>query len=163
MARGLDYYTGLILEVGMVDHPEFGTVGSGGRYDNLASDFTDQKLPGVGISIGLSRLLELAFTHGLVTPTRKSPSQALVTVYSEEDRMRCNAVAQQLRDVGVATEVYPKAVKLGKQIDYADAKGMQYVLFVDSASGAVQVKDLVSKEQRPIESVIEWGQSLRRS
>jgi histidyl-tRNA synthetase len=152
LARGLDYYTGLILEVGLSKYPEFGTLIAGGRYENLASEFTDQKLPGVGVSIGLTRFMDLLFSEGLIDTSRKSPSQLLVAVYSEADRPHCNRIAQQLRDLGVATEVFYKAPKLGKQIEYAEQRGMRYVLFIDSSSKEMQVKDLVTKEQTPVSS-----------
>jgi histidyl-tRNA synthetase len=160
LARGLDYYTGVIVEVGLLRYPEFGTVISGGRYDNLASEFTDQKLPGVGVSIGLTRLMELLFSEKLIDTGKKSPSQVLVTVYSEQDRAHCNNVAHELRSCGVATEVYYKAPKLGKQIEYAEQRGMRYVLFIDGATKALQVKDLVTKEQVPIVSLTAWASSL---
>jgi histidyl-tRNA synthetase len=160
LARGLDYYTGVIVEVGLLKYPEFGTVISGGRYDNLASEFTDQKLPGVGVSIGLTRLMELLFSEKLVDTSKKSPSQVLVTVYAEQDRAHCNKVAHELRSHGVATEVYFKAPKLGKQIEYAEQRGMRYVLFIDGATKAVQVKDLVTKEQTPVSSLAEWASVL---
>lgn len=157
LARGLDYYTGLIVEVGLLKYPEFGTVISGGRYDNLASEFTDQKLPGVGVSIGLTRFMELLFSENLIDTSKKSPSVALVTVYNEDDRPGCNQIAHQLRIAGVPTEVYFKSPKLGKQIEYAEQRGIRYVFFVDSSSKSVQVKDLVTKEQRPVASVSDWA------
>jgi histidyl-tRNA synthetase len=156
LARGLDYYTGVIVEVGLDKYPEFGTVVSGGRYDNLASEFTDQKFPGVGVSIGLSRLMELLFSEGLIETKRISPSVALVTVYDENDRVFCNSVAHELRSSGVPTEVYFKAPKLGKQIEYAESKGMRYVFFIDSSTRQIKVKDLQTKEQREIASIGEW-------
>ena len=163
LARGLDYYTGIIVETGLDKHPEFGSVISGGRYDDLASEFTDQKLPGVGVSIGLSRLMELAFTEGLVATARKSPTEVLVTVYDEGDRPHLNAVAQELRDLGVPTEVFYKCPKLGKQIEYAEAKGIRYVAFVDSTTRAVQIKDIVSKEQVSVSSLTEWVRTVRQA
>ncbi len=162
LARGLDYYTGLIMELGMARFPEFGTLVAGGRYENLAGEFCDQKLPGVGVSLGLSRLMELAASEKLVDMTRKSPTQALVTVLSESDRVISNGVAQELRNAGVATEVFYRSPKLGKQIDYADAKGIRYVLFVDSATREVQVKDLVTKEQVAIPSLAAWAQGVAK-
>ncbi len=162
LARGLGYYSGLIFEVGMIEHPEFGTVVSGGRYDNLASEFTDQKLPGVGGSIGLTRLLDLAFSHNLLDTTKRSPSRALVTVYSEDDRVKCNEIASQLRSCGVPTEVFFRAPKLGKQIEYAEAKGMRYVFFLDSSTGALKVKDLVTKEQTDVVDVAAWFASTEK-
>jgi histidyl-tRNA synthetase len=162
LARGLDYYTGLIVETVFDKHPEFGSVISGGRYDDLASEFTDQKLPGVGVSIGLSRLMELAFTESLVATERKSPTEVLVTVYDEGDRPHLNAVAQELRSLGVPTEVFFKCPKLGKQIEYAEAKGIRYVAFVDSTTRAIQIKDIVSKEQVGVSSLAEWVHSTRQ-
>jgi histidyl-tRNA synthetase len=163
LARGLDYYTGLIVEVGLVQYPEFGTVVSGGRYDDLASEFTDQKFPGVGVSIGLSRLMELLFSEKLVDTSRMSPTQALITVYSENDRVHCNRVAQELRALGVATEVYFKAPKLGKQIEYAEQRGIRYVLFIDSESKLIQVKDLQTKEQAPVHDLATFAASLPKA
>jgi len=162
LARGLDYYTGVIVEVGLLKYPEFGTVISGGRYDNLASEFTDQKLPGVGVSIGLTRLMELLFSEKLVATSKKSPSQVLVTVYSEQDRAHCNRVAEEIRSAGVATEVYYKSPKLGKQIEYAEQRGMRHVIFIDATTKAIQVKDLITKQQTPVVSIAEWASSLTR-
>ena len=161
LARGLDYYTGLIVETGLVKYPEFGSVFSGGRYDNLASEFTSQKLPGVGVSVGLSRLMDLAFSEGLIPTLQKSPTQAVVTVYSEEDRKLCNQVAQALRDAGLSTEVFFKSPKLGKQIEYAEAKGARYVLFVNGGTREVQVKDLTTKEQTTISDLAAWVRSVQ--
>lgn len=159
LARGLDYYTGLIVETGLDQYPEFGSVVSGGRYENLASEFTDQKLPGVGVSVGLSRLMDLLFSENLFPTTQKSPSEALVTVYSEAQRVACNALAHELRAHGVATEVYFKSPKLGKQIEYAEQKGIRHVFFIDDASGARQVKNIVTKEQVGVASVAEWART----
>jgi histidyl-tRNA synthetase len=157
VARGLDYYTGIVVEVGMTDYPEFGTVFAGGRYENLASDFTDQALPGVGVSVGLSRLMELAFDKKLISTEQKTTTQALVAVYSEADRIVCGQIANELRAAGVATEVFYKSPKLGKQIDYADAKGIRYVFFVEDNGAKVQVKDLLSKEQIAVDSLAAWA------
>lgn len=161
LARGLDYYTGLIVETVLDKHPAFGSVISGGRYEDLASEFTDQKLPGVGVSIGLSRLMELAFTESLVPTAQKSTTEVLVTVYDEADRPHLNSVAQELRGLGVRTEVFYKAPKLGKQIEYAEAKGVRYVLFVDSSTRQIQIKDIVTKEQVAVSSLKEWAEATR--
>ena len=160
LARGLDYYTGLIAETTLTKYPEFGSVFSGGRYDDLASEFTTQKLPGVGVSIGLSRIMDLALSEGLVPTDRKSPTQAVVAVYSEDTRKRCNDVAHALRQAGLPTEVFYKSPKLGKQIEYAESKGARYVLFVDGATGEVQAKDLVTKEQTKITDLTAWAKSV---
>lgn len=160
LARGLDYYTGAIFEVVMRDYPEFGSVGSGGRYDDLASEFIDRKLPGVGASFGLTRLLDLAFRNELLKPARKTSAEVLVAVYSEGQRSECNRMADELRAAGVSTEVYYRSPKLGKQIDYAAAKGIRRVLFLKE-DGTIESKDLETKEQKPVVSLKEWGAGLR--
>ncbi|MBX7137747.1 MAG: histidine--tRNA ligase [Oligoflexia bacterium] len=156
LARGLDYYTGVILEVQLEDYPQFGTVASGGRYDDLASRFINKKLPGVGVSLGLTRFLDLAFSNDLFPLDRKSPTQVLVAVNSEQQRKACNEVAQRIRDNGIACEVSLGSQRLGKQIDYADAKGVRFVIFVDPDTQHLEVKDLVSKEQHPIGDLSSW-------
>ena len=104
--------------------------------------------------------MELAFTEGLISTSQRSPTRALVTVYSEEDRRLSNDVAQQLRSAGLPTEVFYKAPKLGKQIEYAESKGVRYVLFIDAATREVKVKDLVTKEQTKIENLAEWARTI---
>jgi histidyl-tRNA synthetase len=162
LARGLDYYTGLIVEVGMDNYPQFGTVVAGGRYENLAEEFCDQHLPGVGVSMGLTRLMELAFTEKLVSTQQRTPTEVLVTVLSEEERTRSNEVAQQLRAAGVATEVFYRSPKLGKQIEYAAAKGIRYVFFVAPEGAGIEVKDLETKEQVGVTAITEWATHRRR-
>ena len=105
--------------------------------------------------------MELAFTENLVPTTQKSPTEVLVTVYDESDRPHLNVVAQELRSLGVPTEVFYKAPKLGKQIEYAESKGVRYVLFVDSGTRQIQIKDIVTKEQGTVSSLKEWAQSVR--
>lgn len=161
LARGLDYYTGMIVEVGMVDHPEFGTVGSGGRYENLASDFSGEKLPGVGVSIGLTRLLDLAFSKGLLPTDKKTPAELLITVYSEAQRLWCNQVADELRAMNIPTEVFYRSPKLGKQIEYAEAKGIKKVLFLNDETKTIEVKDLTTKEQRQVKDLKELATPLK--
>lgn len=156
LARGLAYYTGIICEIGLTGYPEFGTIASGGRYDNLASQFTDQKLPGVGLSIGLTRLMDLVFSANLIPVTAKSPTELVVSVYVETDRKRCNEIADELRELGMPTEVYLKSPKIGKQIEYAESKGARYVLFYDAGTGVIKIKDLKSKEQVEVTSLREW-------
>lgn len=158
LARGLDYYTGLILEGQIIDHPEFGSVCAGGRYDDLASEFINKKLPGVGISIGLTRLVDFFFTHKILQADARSTSEALVTVYAEEQRRAANDLADQLRAAGVASEVFYKSPKLGKQIDYAESKGMRYVFFV-GGDGGVEVKDLKTKTQVRVDNITQWCQN----
>ena len=153
LARGLDYYTGLIVETSLDNFPEFGTVLSGGRYEDLASEFTNEKLPGVGISVGLTRLMELLFSEGLIATNKRTMSELLVTVYDETQRITCNSIAFELRSKGIPTEVYFKTPKLGKQIEYAEQKGIRFVLFLDAESGGMRVKNIVTKEQVDVDSV----------
>jgi histidyl-tRNA synthetase len=160
LARGLDYYTGIIFETLMTDFPEFGSVSSGGRYENLATQFTTQKLPGVGGSIGLTRLMELAFTNGLVSTEQRTRAQVLVTVLSEEQRPRCNELAEVLREQGVAAEVYFKSPKLGKQIDFAAGKGIPFVMFVGEDGQKLEVKDLRTKEQTLVVELASWARTV---
>lgn len=155
LARGLDYYTGLTFETFFDQYREFGSVASGGRYDDLAGQFTNQKLPGVGGSIGLTRLLSFVFEKSLVSTTAKSPAQALITVLSEEQREACNAVATQLRQQGINTEVFLSAPKLGKQIEYAERIGIRHVFFIEQ-DNSIQVKDLSTKVQQKLNGLHEF-------
>ncbi|NNE08937.1 MAG: histidine--tRNA ligase [Gemmatimonadetes bacterium] len=163
LARGLDYYTGTIFEAYLDGQPEFGTVASGGRYDDLASQFTNKKLPGVGASIGLTRLMDLAFQKKLVETGRKSPARALIAIFDESERAACNAVADEVREHGVACEVALKKAKLGKQMQYADAKGIEYVLFVNAETKTVEAKELASGEQKEIEDLAAWCRGVLHS
>ena len=160
LARGLDYYTGLIAEFVFPEHREFGTFAGGGRYDNLASDFTKEKLPGVGFSIGFSRLFDLILSKSLLPLGSKSASQLLVSVYAEEQRSRCNQIAEEFRSQGVACEVYYLSPKLGRQIEYAEAKGMRYVAFLNAETGALAVKDIQTKQQVEVNDIAVWSKEL---
>lgn len=146
IARGLDYYTGTVYETQVVGHEDWGSFCSGGRYDTLATDGRTT-YPGVGISIGLSRLLALLLREGLVTATRMSPTAVLVAVLDEESRPASVAVATALRSRGIACEVAPSAAKLGKQIRHAERRGIPFVWFVGAGEGGDQVKDIRSGEQ----------------
>jgi len=151
IARGLDYYTGSVYETVLVGHEDLGSICSGGRYDTLASDGATT-YPGVGLSIGVSRLVSRLLSAGLVRATRSVPTAVLVAVTSEDDRSRSDAVAAALRARGVPVEVAPSAAKFGKQIRHADRRGIPYVWFVgdadvDGAPGQDQVKDIRSGEQ----------------
>jgi histidyl-tRNA synthetase len=147
IARGLDYYTGTVYETRLVGSEEWGSVCSGGRYDSLASDGRTT-YPGVGISIGLSRLVHLLVTKRGLTADRSTPAAVLVAVTDEESRGRSRAVAAALRARGVPCEVAPSAARFGKQIRYADRRGIPYVWFPGAAEdGSDQVKDIRSGEQ----------------
>ena len=149
IARGLDYYTGTVYETVLNDHPQLGSICSGGRYDNLASHYTSSKLPGVGISIGITRLFFQLREAGLIEQGT-SHVQALVTQMEEKDLPRYLELATQLRDAGISTEVQLEAKKLGKQFQYADRAGVRFVLVLgenEIAKNTVTVKDLRKEEQ----------------
>ncbi|MCT1459512.1 histidine--tRNA ligase [Aestuariimicrobium sp. p3-SID1156] len=143
IARGLDYYTGTVYETLLVGHEKLGSVSSGGRYDALASD-GKVTFPGVGISLGVTRLLAPMITKGQLTASRSVPSVVLVAVDSEESRPHAMKTAAILRGRGIACEVAPKADKFGKQIRYADRRGIPFVWFESN-----EVKDIRSGDQRP--------------
>lgn len=157
VARGLDYYTGSVYETVLVGHESLGSICSGGRYDSLASD-GKRTFPGVGISIGVSRVLSRLFSAGLVEATRSVPTAVLVAVSDEGSRAASDAVADALRARGIPADVAPSAAKFGKQIRVADRRGIPYVWFVsadDDGGGAGdggggvrhEVKDIRSGEQ----------------
>jgi histidyl-tRNA synthetase len=146
IARGLDYYTGTIYETQLLGYESFGSVASGGRYDSLASDGR-QTFPGVGISLGVSRLVAALIGRNLVSVSRSVPSAVLVAVIDEATRHDSEAVAQSLRSRGIACEVAPKADKFGKQIRHADRRGIPFVWFPDGIGHSV--KDIRSGDQQP--------------
>ena len=146
IARGLDYYTGTVYETELVGFESWGSVSSGGRYDSLASD-GKTTYPGVGLSIGVTRLLAPLFSRELLTASRPVPTVVLVAVDDEETRDSAVAVAERLRARGIATEVAPKADKFGKQIRYADRRRIPYVWF--GAPPHSQIKDIRTGEQLP--------------
>jgi histidyl-tRNA synthetase len=141
IARGLDYYTGTVYETTMAGYEAMGSISSGGRYDSLASDGRTT-YPGVGLSIGVSRILVPLVGKGVLTASRPVPSCVLVAVDSEDTRFAAIATATRLRARGIPCEVAPKADKFGKQIRYADRRGIPYVWFSSN-----EVKDIRSGEQ----------------
>jgi histidyl-tRNA synthetase len=145
LARGLDYYTGTVFEVFMQGYESLKSVGGGGRYDALASDGRTT-YPGVGISFGISRTLVPLVARGLLAADRKVPSAVLVALADEDSRPACDAIAQRLRARGIPTEVAAAPQKFGKQIRYAERRGIPYVWF-PGAEGPDQVKDIRSGEQ----------------
>ena len=149
IARGLDYYTGTVYETTLNDHPGIGSICSGGRYDNLAANYTKSTLPGVGISIGLTRLFWQLREAGLVK-TADSSVQVLVTQMDAAQLPECLAIAKELRDAGIATEIALEGGKLGKQLKYADRAGIRFAVVMgedELARGAVAVKDLRRGDQ----------------
>jgi histidyl-tRNA synthetase len=144
IARGLDYYTGTVFETRMAGFEGIGSICSGGRYDSLASDGR-VTYPGVGISLGISRMLVPLLARGWLTASRSVPSAVLVALPSDDDRARSDAIAQMLRARGIATEVAPAATRYGRQIRFAERRGIPYVWFPDSGD----VKDIRSGDQVP--------------
>jgi histidyl-tRNA synthetase len=159
IARGLDYYTGTVYETTLNDHPAIGSVCSGGRYDDLAGHYTKSKLPGVGISIGASRLY-WQLREAKLAPTAESTVAALVTNMGDANLPDYLALAAGLRAAGVNTEVVMEAGKLGQQFKYADRAGVRFALVLGSnelAKGTVTVKDLRegAQSELPRESLAE--------
>ncbi|MGO4385268.1 histidine--tRNA ligase [Specibacter sp. RAF43] len=147
IARGLDYYTGTVYETVLVGHESLGSICSGGRYDALASK-GNRKFPGVGLSIGVTRLVSRILSQEFASASRSVPTAVLVTLADDDSWSAAQEVAAALRARGISTEVAAKAEKFGKQIKYADRRGIPYVWFTD-ADGAHQVKDIRSGEQVP--------------
>ncbi len=148
IARGLDYYTGTVYETLLSGHEDLGSISSGGRYDSLASDGRGT-YPGVGISIGVSRILGRLLGRGELVASRSVPTCVLVAVTDEEHRARSNSVAQALRARGIPVEVAPSAAKFGKQIRHADRRGIPFVWFTgdEGDDEGDSVKDIRSGEQ----------------
>ncbi|HZB65935.1 MAG TPA: histidine--tRNA ligase [Ornithinibacter sp.] len=146
VARGLDYYTGTVYETQLVGNEAWGSVCSGGRYDSLASDGRTS-YPGVGISIGLTRLVHLLIAKRGLTASRSTPAAVLVAVVDEESRTASRHVASVLRTRGIPCEVAPAASRFGKQIRYADRRGIPFVWFPGVAGDGDQVKDIRTGEQ----------------
>ena len=151
IARGLDYYTDSVYETFLDGAAALGSICSGGRYDNLASQ-GNRKYPGVGLSIGLSRLVSYMLHTAGAHANRVSPASVLVAVWNEEDRSASNQIANQLRARGIAADVAPTAAKLGKQIKYADKLGIPYVWFPADKSAqdaSDEVKNIITGDQQP--------------
>ena len=146
LARGLDYYTGTVFEIHMEGFEFLKSVGGGGRYDALASDGRTT-YPGVGISFGISRSLVPLIQRGLLSSDRKVPSVVLVALADEESRPASDAVAQRLRARGIPTEVAAAPQKFGKQIRYAERRGIPFVWFPGADAAPDQVKDIRSGDQ----------------
>ncbi len=148
IARGLDYYTGSVYETTLVGHEGLGSICSGGRYDSLASDGV-HTYPGVGLSIGVSRLVARLLGAGLVEASRGVPSAVVVAVVDEATRGESARVAAALRARDIPAEVSPTAARFGKQIRYADRRGVPFVWFPGADGGPGEVKDIRSGDQVP--------------
>lgn len=150
IARGLDYYTGTVYETVLDDFTQIGSICSGGRYDDLASHYTKSKLPGVGISIGLTRLFWQLREAGLVAGVDESSVQAMVALMEETQLTDSLDIARRLRAGGINTEVQMEPKKLGRQFQYASRAGIRFVVLAgedELARGVVTVKDLAREQQ----------------
>ncbi|HRD74004.1 MAG TPA: HisS family protein, partial [Aquimonas sp.] len=149
IARGLDYYTGTVYETTLNDYPQIGSICSGGRYENLAGHYTRSHLPGVGISIGATRLFWQLREAGLIQ-SAESSVEVLVSQMDEARLPEYLALATQLRRAGINAEVQLEAKKIARQFQYADRAGIRFVLMLaddEAARGVVSVKDMRKQEQ----------------
>ena len=150
IARGLDYYTGTVYETFMTDHPEIGSICSGGRYDNLAEYYTDKQLPGVGISIGLTRLFFVLEEQGYLNDSLiTAPADALILPMTD-DLAPAIALATKLRTAGIRTQLYTEQKKFKQKMTYADRLGIPYILLLgedEIAQGKISLKNMATGEQ----------------
>ena len=153
LARGLSYYTGAIMEINVPDLA--GSLGGGGRYDNLVGMFLDQSIPACGFSLGLERILVVMGERGMFPPTlATTPADVMIAVFDTADMSHAMRVAGALRGSGLRVLVYPDADKIGKQIKYADSRGIPFVAILGSdeiANGTLTVKHLAAKTQNVYE------------
>ncbi|CAN7266554.1 histidine--tRNA ligase [Pseudoxanthomonas sp. LjRoot143] len=150
IARGLDYYTGTVYETQLDGYPQIGSICSGGRYEDLASHYTKSKLPGVGISIGLTRLFWQLREAGLIAGSDESSVQAMVALMDDGQLAGSLDIARRLRAAGINTEVQMESRKLAKQFQYASRAGIRFVVLAgedELARGVVTVKDLQREQQ----------------
>ena len=150
IARGLDYYTGTVYETTLLDYTEIGSVCSGGRYDNLAEYYTDRQLPGVGISIGLTRLFYVLGEQGLLNPSLPTSPADVLILPMTQDLTPAIQLATRLRGASVRTQLYTEQKKFKAKMNYADKLGVPYVVFLgddEIAAGLVACKDMTSGEQ----------------
>ena len=153
IARGLDYYTGTVYETTMLDHPEIGSICSGGRYDNLAEYYTDKQLPGVGISIGLTRLFFVLEDQGYLNDALNTAPADVLILPMTEDMAPAISLSTQLRSSGVRTQIYGEQKKFKQKMNYADKLGVPYVVFLgddEIKQDKVSLKDMRSGEQELI-------------
>ena len=150
IARGLDYYTGTVYETTLLDHPEIGSVCSGGRYDNLAEYYTNKQLPGVGISIGLTRLFYVLGEQGMLNDAVSTAPADVLILPMTEDLSPAIELATTLRANGVRTQLYAEQKKFKAKMSYADKLGIPYVIFLgddEIAAGEIKWKDMSTGEQ----------------
>ena len=150
IARGLDYYTGTVYETTLLDHPEIGSVCSGGRYDDLAGYYTEKQLPGVGISIGLTRLFYVLDEQGLLNPELSGAAADALVLPMTADPAQAIALAEELRSQGIRTQLYGEQKKFKQKMAYCDKMGVPYAVVLgedEIAAGKCSVKNMVTGEQ----------------
>ena len=153
IARGLDYYTGTVYETMLLDHPEVGSVCSGGRYDNLAEYYTDKQLPGVGISIGLTRLFYVLQEQAMLNETLPTAPADVLILPMTEDLSPAIAFATACRSAGVRSQLYTEPKKFKAKMNYADRIGVPFVAFLgedEIQNGVVSLKDMTSGDQEKV-------------
>ena len=154
IARGLDYYTGTVYETFMLDHPEIGSICSGGRYDNLAEYYTDKILPGVGISIGLTRLFYVLQEQKMLNEEANTAPADVLLLPMTEDLSHAIALATQLRQAGIRVQLYAEQRKFKAKMNYADKLGVPFVVFLgedEIREGVVACKDMSSGQQTKLD------------
>ncbi len=164
IARGLDYYTGTVYETAMLDHPEIGSICSGGRYDNLAEYYTDKQLPGVGISIGLTRLFFVLEDQGYLNQGMNTAPADVLLLPMTDQLSPAIAAATALRQTGIRTQLYTEQKKFKQRMSYADKLGVPFVLILgedEIAQGKVTLKDMATGQQQTL-SLEEAAQQVRR-
>ena len=151
IARGLDYYTGTVYETTLLDHPEIGSVCSGGRYDNLAGYYIEKQLPGVGISIGLTRLFYVLDEQGLLNPELPTAPCDVLVLPMTENTAAAVALAEQMRSSGLRVQLYGEQKKFKQKMSYADKLGVPFAVLLgddEISAGKCSLKDMRSGEQQ---------------
>lgn len=150
IARGLDYYTGTVYETFIKDHPEYGSVCSGGRYDNLAEYYTKKSLPGVGISIGLTRLFHVLSENGFLNRVVENPVEVLVVPMTEDVAYAVN-IAAKLRNAGISTQIYLEGGKFKKKLTYGNKLSIPFCVILgtdEMESGQLTIKNMITGDQK---------------
>ena len=157
IVRGLDYYTGTVFETFLDDFREIGSVSSGGRYDNLSEYYSKEKLPGVGASIGLTRLFWCLRDLGLLSPQKRSTADCLIIPFSENELEKSFEIAKQLRENGKNVEVLLEQMKIAKAFKFADKRGVNFTLVIgeqEIAENRFELKDMKTGEKIPLEDFL---------
>lgn len=153
IARGLDYYTGTVFETNIDNYPEFGSICSGGRYENLAEYYTDKKLPGVGMSIGLTRLFDQLRNKNLINPTTNTTFDYLVVYMSENEKDYALKILSLLRKNEIKSDIYTESGKFKSKMNYADKIGVGNIIIVgedEKATNELAVKNMTTGEQKKV-------------